>query len=137
MKSKTSKPSINKGKALARMSAGVAAIVLVAMMTPAQAADSNPTLPINLVAPTGLPNIPALPFTGVKSAVFTLRKYAYLDVVPPRKRWIAIQSPARLTSKFMFPLLSQVMELGCCSANSVNYLGTNTRNNMWFRNCYN
>ena len=59
MKSNTSKPSINKGKALARMSAGVAAIVLVAMMTPAQAADSNPVVPINLVAPTGLPNIPA------------------------------------------------------------------------------
>ena len=130
MKSKTSKPSINKGKALARMSAGVAAIFIVAMITPAQAADSNPTLPINLVAPTGLPNIPALPFTGVKSAVFTTpESMLTLDVVPNQG---TVGSAITITGKGLpenstFPLTWSTSDgtwVVDVQPNTVNYLGT-------------
>ena len=46
-------------------------LLTAAVATPARAADTNPVTPINLVAPSGLPDIPALPFTGVKSEAFT------------------------------------------------------------------
>ena len=60
----------------------VAAILPVAMIAPAQAAE--PVL-VKLTAPAGLKGVPALPFTGVKSATFTQSSTANMlnmDVTP-------------------------------------------------------
>ena len=61
----------------------VASILLVAVVSPATGADSNPPAPIVLSAPVGLQGVPALPFTGIKSAPFTApEKMAILDIAP-------------------------------------------------------
>ena len=49
----------------------VASVFTAAMVTPAVGADSLPPAPINLIAPTAIPNVAPLPFTGVKVAKFT------------------------------------------------------------------
>ena len=54
-------------------------------MSPANGVDAVPTVPINLTAPTEIPDVAPLPFTGVKSVVFTSatpEKLLTLDVTP-------------------------------------------------------
>ena len=52
-------------------SIALVAILPIAMMSAANAADTNPITPINLVAPAGIPDVAPLPFTAVKSMAFT------------------------------------------------------------------
>lgn len=62
--------------------AAVAVILPIAMISPAMGADPV-TTPLALSAPAGLPGVPAVPFTGTKSAAFTLpEKTINLDVTP-------------------------------------------------------
>ncbi|HEX7404687.1 MAG TPA: hypothetical protein VF307_02045 [Candidatus Nanopelagicaceae bacterium] len=60
-----------------------ASIMSATMITPALGADTT-TSPITLTAPKGLVGVPALPFTGVKSATFTVSdtNMTSLDVTP-------------------------------------------------------
>lgn len=58
--------TVKKGMALR---IAVAAILPLAMMSPAKAADA--TTPIQLFAPKDLKGVPALPFTGEKAVTFT------------------------------------------------------------------
>jgi len=60
-----------------------ASIMSATMITPALGADTA-TSPITLTAPKGLVGVPALPFTGVKSATFTASdtNMTSLDVTP-------------------------------------------------------
>ena len=61
----------------------LAAILPVAMMSAANGADSNPVVPINLVAPAGIPDVAPLPFTAEKSAAFTTPEVmANMSVLP-------------------------------------------------------
>ena len=61
----------------------VTSILPLAMITPANGADTAVLAPIVLTAPVGLQGVPALPFTGVKSASFTVpEKMVTLDVIP-------------------------------------------------------
>jgi hypothetical protein len=50
----------------------IAAILPIAMMSAASGADTNPVIPINLVAPVGIPDVAPLPFTAEKSAAFAI-----------------------------------------------------------------
>jgi len=50
----------------------IAAILPIAMMSAASGADTNPTVPVNLIAPAGIPDVAALPFTAEKSAAFSV-----------------------------------------------------------------
>ena len=50
----------------------IAAILPVAMMSAASGADTNPVVPVNLVAPAGIPDVAPLPFTAEKSTAFTI-----------------------------------------------------------------
>jgi hypothetical protein len=50
----------------------ISAILPIAMMSAASGADTNPTVPVNLVAPAGIPDVAALPFTAEKSAAFSV-----------------------------------------------------------------
>ena len=47
----------------------ISAILPIAMMSAASGADTNPVIPVNLVAPAGIPDVAPLPFTAEKSAV--------------------------------------------------------------------
>ena len=59
------------------------AILPFAMIAPVHAADTNPVVPIPLVAPAGIPDVAPLPFTAHKSAAFTIpTKMINLTVTP-------------------------------------------------------
>ncbi len=70
-----------KGKSFA-VRAIMASLLAATVIVPAYGADS--TGPLTLLAPKGLPGVPALPFTGVKSATFTSSdvNMTTLDVSP-------------------------------------------------------
>ena len=64
------KSYIRKGtRAKVVLRAGLAALLTIAVVTPAHGADAP--IPTTLIAPAGIPDIPAIPFTGTKSAPFT------------------------------------------------------------------
>ena len=105
-------------------------LLTAAVATPARAADTNPVTPINLVAPSGLPDIPALPFTGVKSEAFTTPSTMLnLDVVPSQG---VIGTPITISGKGLpanttVPLTWTTLDgtwVADIQPNSVNYLGT-------------
>ena len=59
------------------------AILPFAMIAPVHAADTNPVVPIPLVAPVGIPDVAPLPFTAHKSTAFTIpTKMINLTVTP-------------------------------------------------------
>ena len=105
-------------------------LLTAAVATPARAADTNPVTPINWVAPSGLPDIPALPFTGVKSEAFTTPSTMLnLDVVPSQG---VIGTPITISGKGLpanttVPLTWTTLDgtwVADIQPNSVNYLGT-------------
>jgi hypothetical protein len=107
----------------------VAAILPIAMISPAMGADSV-TTPIILSAPAGLPGIPALPFTGTKSAIFSIpEKMITLDVTPNQG---AEGTPITISGKGLpasstLPMTWSTAEgawIADVQPNSVNYLGT-------------
>ncbi|MBC7462648.1 MAG: hypothetical protein H7227_00090 [Actinobacteria bacterium] len=107
-----------------------ASIVSVGMITPAMGADTNPVTPINLVAPSGLPGIPALPFTGVKSAPFaTTQTMLTLGVTPDQGvlgQDITISGkglPVNTTMMLTWSTADGTW-VADIQPNSVNYLGT-------------
>lgn len=111
-------------------SALAASILTVSMVTPASGADTNPVTPITLVAPTGLPDVAPLPFTGVKSATFTTpEKTINLDVSPNQGvvgQAITISGkglPASTTLTMTWST-SDGTWVTDIQPNSVNYLGT-------------
>ena len=120
--------SRKSGPAIARVIA--VAVLAATTISPAQGADTNPVTPIALVAPSGLPGIPALPFTGVKSEAFTTPSTMLnLDVVPSQG---VIGTPITITGKGLpanttLPLTWATLDgtwVADIQPNSVNYLGT-------------
>jgi hypothetical protein len=107
----------------------VAAILPIAMISPAMGADPV-TTPLTLTAPSGLPGVPALPFTGSKSATFTVpEKMITLDVTPnqgPEGTPITITGKGLPASASM-PLTWSTADgawIADVQPNSVNYMGT-------------
>lgn len=109
----------------------VASILPLAMIAPAQgAADANPTVPIILTAPSGIPDVAPLPFTGVKSASFTTsEKMATLDVSPSQG---VVGKPITISGKGLPASATLTLTWSTSDGtwvvdtqpNSVNYLGT-------------
>lgn len=107
----------------------VVSILPVAMITPAMGADTAVPAPIVLSAPAGLQGVPALPFTGVKSATFTApEKMVTLDVTPnqgPEGTPITI-SGKDLPANATLPLTWSTADgawIVDVQPNSVNYMG--------------
>jgi len=105
----------------------VAAIVPMAMIAPAMAADA--TTPIQVFAPKELKGVPALPFTGVKSAAFTnADKILNIDVVPqqgPEGTPITISGkglPASTTLPLTWSTAEGYWKVGI-DPTTVNYMG--------------
>ncbi len=108
----------------------IATALPIAMMTPAMGADTNPVTPIYLSAPQGLPGVPALPFTGTKSAAFTIpEKMVTLAVTPqqgPEGTPITISGtglPANATMPLTWSTADGAWVVDV-QPNSVNYMGT-------------
>ena len=109
----------------------IAVVLLTTVITaPARAADTNPVVPINLVAPSGLPDIPALPFTGVKSAVFQTPSTMLTLGISPSQGFVG--TPITISGKGLpanasLPLTWSTLDgtwVTDIQPNSVNYLGT-------------
>jgi hypothetical protein len=107
----------------------VALTLPIAMISPAMGADSV-TTPITLVAPVGLPGVPALPFMGTKSATFSVpEKMITLDVTPNQG---AEGTPITISGKGLpasstMPMTWSTAEgawIADVQPNSVNYMGT-------------
>jgi hypothetical protein len=99
------------------------------MISPAMGADPV-TTPLTLTAPSGLPGVPALPFTGSKSATFTVpEKMITLDVTPNQG---PEGTPITITGKGLPASASMPMTWSTADGawiadvqpNSVNYMGT-------------
>lgn len=107
-----------------------ASIISVGMITPAMGAETNPVKPLILVAPSGLPGIPALPFTAVKSTAFTApTSMLSLNVTPNQGVLgddITVSGtglPANATMKLTWSTADGTW-VADVQPNSVNYLGT-------------
>ena len=106
------------------------AILPIAMVSPAMGADTAPVVPISLVAPSGLPDVAPLPFSGVKSAVFTVpEKMVALDVTPQQGvvGSVITVSGKGLPANVTLPLTWSTSEgtwVADIQPNSVNYMGT-------------
>ena len=108
-----------------------ASALTVAMVTPAFAADTATPAPITLTAPVGLQGVPALPFTGVKSADFTVsnNNMTTIDVTPnqgPEGTPVTISGKG-LSANTALPLTWSTADgawIVDVQPNSVNYMGS-------------
>lgn len=100
------------------------------MMSPANGADTNPVTPIALVAPSGLPDVAPLPFTGVKSATFTTPETMLNLTVTPDQGTVG--KPMVISGKGLPASTALMLTWSTADGtwvadiqpNSVNYLGT-------------
>jgi len=112
------------------LATAVIALFAGVIITPANAADTNPVVPLALTPPAGLPDIPALPFTGMKSATFTTPENMVTLGVTPNQGTIG--TPFTLTGKGLPASVTLSLTWGTSDGtwvtdiqpNSVNYLGT-------------
>ena len=117
--------------------AAVASILPIAMMASAQGADTNPVVPINLVAPAGIPNVAPLPFTGVKTAAFTTPETMVNLTVTPDQG--VVGNSMTISGKGLAASTSINLSYGTFDAtwvadiqpNSVNYLGYKFTKNVF------
>ena len=118
----------NRGASLL-LRIAVVSILPVALLAPARAADTNPIVPINLVQPTGIPDVAPLPFTTNKSATFTTPETMvnldmssvqgyYDDSFTVSGKGLAASTPLTLTWS-----TSDGTWVADIQPNSVNYLG--------------
>ena len=120
---------VSRGLRTHLLRASVALILPIAMISPAMGADPV-TTPLTLGAPADLPGVPALPFTGNKSAAFTVpEKMITLDVTPnqgPEGTPITISGkglPANATMPMTWSTADGAW-LVDVQPNTVNYMGT-------------
>ncbi len=107
----------------------VVSILGMSALVPANAADTA-TTPLTLMAPKGLPGVPALPFSGVKSAAFTssATNMSTLDVTPnqgPEGTPITISGKG-LPANTSLPLTWSTADgawIADVQPNTVNYMG--------------
>ena len=109
----------------------VAAVSILSMsvLVPANAAETA-TTPLTLTAPKGLPGVPALPFSGVKTAIFTssATNMSTIDVTPnqgPEGTPITISGKG-LPASTALPLTWSTADgawIADVQPNTVNYMG--------------
>jgi hypothetical protein len=121
-----------KARHLVVLSAAVVFTMAVAMVNPASGADA--AVGTTLIAPAGIPNIPAVPFTGTKSAVFTSpQSMVNLTVVPAQG---IVGDPIVISGKAMAPNATFTLTWSTSDAswvagiepNTANYMGTSYSN---------
>ncbi len=107
----------------------VASAFTMAMVTPAVGADSLPPAPINLVAPTAIPNVAPLPFTAVKAAKFTTSTTMPNLLVAPATGYVGdavtisgTGLPVSATMDLTWSTLSPTW-IADIQPNTVNYMG--------------
>ena len=121
-----------KAQHLVVLSAAVVFTMAVAMVNPASGADAP--VGTTLIAPAGIPNVPAVPFTGTKSAVFTSpQSMVNLTVVPAQG---IFGDPIVISGKAMAPNATFTLTWSTSDAswvagiepNTANYMGTSYSN---------
>lgn len=121
-----------KAQHLVVLSAAVVFTMAVAMVNPASGADAP--VGTTLIAPAGIPNVPAVPFTGTKSAVFTSpQSMVNLTVVPAQG---IVGDPIVISGKAMAPNATFTLTWSTSDAswvagiepNTANYMGTSYSN---------
>ena len=110
------------------LSSVVVFTMAVAMVNPASGADA--AVGTTLVATAGIPNVPAVPFTGTKVAAFTSpQSMVNLSVVPAQG---IVGDPMVVSGKAMAPNATFTLTWSTSDAswvagiepNTVNYMGT-------------
>jgi len=110
------------------LSSVVVFTMAVAMVNPASGADA--AVGTTLIAPAGIPNVPAVPFTGTKVAAFTSpQSMVNLSVVPAQG---IVGDPMVVSGKAMAPNATFTLTWSTSDAswvagiepNTVNYMGT-------------
>jgi hypothetical protein len=99
------------------------------MMSAANAADTNPITPINLVAPAGIPDVAPLPFTAVKSMAFTAPEVMSNLAVSPQQG--VVGQALSISGSGLTPNTDYTLTWGTSEGtwvtdiqpNSINYLG--------------
>jgi hypothetical protein len=107
----------------------IAAILPIAMMSAASGADTNPVVPVNLVAPVGIPDVAPLPFTAEKSAVFSIPAVMTNVAVTPQQG--VVGEALTITGSGLAANTDYTMTWGTSEGtwvtdiqpNSINYLG--------------
>jgi hypothetical protein len=110
-------------------SIALVAILPIAMMSAANAADTNPITPINLVAPAGIPDVAPLPFTAVKSMAFTAPEVMSNLAVSPQQG--VVGQALSISGSGLTPNTDYTLTWGTSEGtwvtdiqpNSINYLG--------------
>ena len=118
-----------RGRKSLVLRAAVASILGMSVLVPANAADTV-TTSLTLMAPKGLPGVPALPFTGVKSVTFTssATNMSTIDVTPnqgPEGTPITISGKG-LPASALLPLTWSTADgawIADVQPNTVNYMG--------------
>jgi hypothetical protein len=107
----------------------IAAVLPIAIMSAASGADTNPAIPVNLVAPAGIPDVAPLPFTAEKSTAFTIPAVMTNVAVTPQQGvvgdafMIAGSGLAANTDYTMTWGTSEGTWVTDIQPNSINYLG--------------
>ena len=105
-------------------------VLSVAVLSPANGADTNPVVPISLTAPSGLPGVAPLPFTGANSASFTTPENMLNLAVTPNQG--AVGTPITISGNGLPANTALGLTWSTADGtwvtdiqpNSVNYLGT-------------
>jgi hypothetical protein len=104
-------------------------ILPIAMMSAANGADTNPVVPINLVAPAGIPDVAPLPFTAVRSMAFTTPEVMSNLAVSPQQG--VVGQALSIAGSGLAPNTDYTLTWGTSEGtwvtdiqpNSINYLG--------------
>ena len=119
-----------RGKVVLR--ASLVVLLTIAVVTPAHGADAP--IATTLIAPSGIPDIPALPFTGIKSAAFTTPQTMVNMTVTPAQGIVG--DPIEIAGKTLTPNSTYTLNWSTSDAswvaeiqpNTVNYMGTSYAN---------
>ncbi len=119
-----------RGKVVLR--ASLVVLLTIAVVTPAHGADAP--IATTLIAPSGIPDIPALPFTGTKSVTFTTPQTMVNMTVTPAQGIVG--DPIEIAGKTLTPNSTYTLNWSTSDAswvaeiqpNTVNYMGTSYAN---------
>ena len=123
---------IRKTRWTVALRAGLAALLTIAVVSPAHGADAP--IPTTLIAPAGIADIPAIPFTGTKSATFTTPQTMVNMTLTPDQG--VVGDPIVISAKSLTPNSTYTLTWSTSDAswvaeiqpNTVNYMGTSYSN---------
>jgi len=123
---------INGTRRKVGLRASLVVLLTIAVVTPAHGADAP--IATTLIAPSGIPDIPALPFTGTKSVTFTTPQTMVNMTVTPAQGIVG--DPIEIAGKTLTPNSTYTLNWSTSDAswvaeiqpNTVNYMGTSYAN---------